>query len=900
MSDLSKTLPWYLALLLTLTLKATTLTAQSFVVESEEAIFRDAIDGTEIGRVPQGTPLYGLKRENGWVQAIDPKTLQPGWVSWNQHLKLVLDDDARRRRGELVEQETDILQFGIETAVTGEQLNQAVAWAEELEKVSGAVHPVPRAAYLTAATIAERAGVVSVQEKCLLRGLEISQRVYGKQGELTAEIELQLAHHFVAQSEMTRGLQFAKSAFITLAGIHGAEHPSAAVCWLPAGDAMYLTGNFEDAIGFYRNAEQSFARVLGDADTATLDVRTSLANSWQALGETEQAIALHEKNQAALRSLDFDSLSEVERPQFRDQLLKTDLRLMLLQTDPADRDALSDLRQQISQAATVSPELAPFLQGLEDDLVSRLLADGSAASRKQAFEFMDQGLKHLRQSLRRDLWSVPAERQADYLSFHGGTQFFRSLSLAIDFEANPEIRKTSLEWLINAKGLIRETRAMQAGAVTDLEKRTQFVERPFVSFDEVRQALPEDGVYVDIIRYQDFDFRKPAAEPVEKYAAWIAGKTGDVEIIELGEVKAIDQMVISLKARLLETAPKAIRNEIGAWEDVQPELEKVSRQLWEPLRSRFGDARVVVLSPDQTLWLLPWSAMLGPDGKFAIEDYQVQLELSGRDLIRKKTSGRTTPPVLFADPDFGEAAEPSVATGLRSTGVRITSVEPLKYSSLEARLIARWVRQFLGDPVLYSGQQALEASFKQLDSPSVLVMSTHGFFVDQQGRSSLAGLSPRSAGEDQRQELARNPLLQCGLMLANANQHQSIEKLENDGVLTGAEIAATNLQHTQLAVLSACQTGVGTLQPTSGVIGMQSAFQAAGVRCVISTLWPIPDEQTVDLTNSFFQSLAETRIPRQSLQQAQKQQIEKRRRLNGAAHPFFWAAFSITGEADFR
>ena len=136
-------------------------------------------------------------------------------------------------------------------------------------------------------------------------------------------------------------------------------------------------------------------------------------------------------------------------------------------------------------------------------------------------------------------------------------------------------------------------------------------------------------------------------------------------------------------------------------------------------------------------------------------------------------------------------------------------------------------------------------------------------------------------------------------MLTNGNLHTSIADLENDGVLTGLEIAQTDLEHSKLAVLSACQTGVGTLEPTAGVIGMRSAFHAAGVQCVVTTLWPIADEQTVDVTSGFFRTLAESKNVRRSLQLAQKEQIEKRRQKNGAAHPYFWAAFNVSGDTNF-
>lgn len=137
-------------------------------------------------------------------------------------------------------------------------------------------------------------------------------------------------------------------------------------------------------------------------------------------------------------------------------------------------------------------------------------------------------------------------------------------------------------------------------------------------------------------------------------------------------------------------------------------------------------------------------------------------------------------------------------------------------------------------------------------------------------------------------------------MLANANSHTSIEAFGNDGVLTGVEIASTNLCGTKLAVLTACETGVGTLDATSGAIGLRSAFHEAGTQCVVSSLWMVPDLATAELEESFFNHLAASRDVELSLQTAQKQAIALRRKEHGAAHPYYWAAFNVSGHTGLR
>ena len=67
-----------------------------------------------------------------------------------------------------------------------------------------------------------------------------------------------------------------------------------------------------------------------------------------------------------------------------------------------------------------------------------------------------------------------------------------------------------------------------------------------------------------------------------------------------------------------------------------------------------------------------------------------------------------------------------------------------------------------------------------------------------------------------------------------------------------------------MVVLSACQTGLGDVRSGESVAGLRQAFQLAGARSVVSTLWQVPDRQSA------------------------------------AANPFFRAAFTLTGGPDSR
>jgi len=91
---------------------------------------------------------------------------------------------------------------------------------------------------------------------------------------------------------------------------------------------------------------------------------------------------------------------------------------------------------------------------------------------------------------------------------------------------------------------------------------------------------------------------------------------------------------------------------------------------------------------------------------------------------------------------------------------------------------------------------------------------------------------------------------------------------------------------------NACQTGLGKKISAEGTMGMGRAFQYAGAKSVLMSLWDVEEAASVELTERFFKHLKEGKPKLEALKSA-REDIRKQ----GSDHPFFWAAFILVGEA---
>jgi CHAT domain-containing protein len=199
-----------------------------------------------------------------------------------------------------------------------------------------------------------------------------------------------------------------------------------------------------------------------------------------------------------------------------------------------------------------------------------------------------------------------------------------------------------------------------------------------------------------------------------------------------------------------------------------------------------------------------------------------------------------------------------------------------------------------------AGDEATERAIRtSAPGRAVLHLATHGFFLERSCAGTITSM------EDQEDEESmsllpmdqQSPLLLSGLALAGANVRGKAPSGDNDGILTAEEIASLDLSGVEWAVLSACQTGLGEVRAGEGVFGLRRAFEVAGARTMIMTLWSVDDRASALWMESLFdRRLRGRRSTMDAVHEATLEVLKEQRDQGKHTHPYFWGPFVAVGD----
>jgi len=303
----------------------------------------------------------------------------------------------------------------------------------------------------------------------------------------------------------------------------------------------------------------------------------------------------------------------------------------------------------------------------------------------------------------------------------------------------------------------------------------------------------------------------------------------------------------------------------------------------KPLGEIIRDKTSLIISPDGALRLLPFETLYDKEkGKYLIEEKEIRYIPSGKELVRlykyskNKVSKTKKSAVIFANPNFDTkiasvSKEQIAITPNTSRSGIIKSLFRMRFSPLPGtKEEANAIRATLDQKSIleYQDTNATESNLLKVKEPRILHIATHGFFIND--------------------NTIPNPMLKSGIALAGANA--SAIKGKSDGIVTALKLSGLDLKGTDLVVLSACETGVVDINATDSVSGLSKAFIQAGAKDIVMSLWSVDDQATEELMSSFYQEMKKEPIYAKALKAAKLKMIKE------GKHPFFWAAFVVSGE----
>jgi CHAT domain-containing protein/tetratricopeptide (TPR) repeat protein len=422
---------------------------------------------------------------------------------------------------------------------------------------------------------------------------------------------------------------------------------------------------------------------------------------------------------------------------------------------------------------------------------------------------------------------------------------------------------------------------------------------------EITRALPRDSVLVSFVRYNRTVVAAPprSTAVVPSYGAFVAiGGAARVAFVPLGAAESIETLVTEWRKAATGEGSSAFVPRERAEALYASAADRLRRAMWDPIESEVATARQVFVVPDGMLNLVNVAALTDRQGRFLAErDAVIHYLSTERDLVLGAMASKSRGLLAVGNPAFGEDGPPSRSQPTASRS-NCEPAGPTRFGNLpgsqgEVTEISQiWPASGSSVTVL-SGSKASETAVKSaLAGRRVLHLATHGFFLDE--RCPPTGVAAQSTTAVRfAEEVRENPLLLSGLAFAGANRRATAKIDEDDGILTAEEVAGLNLNGVEWAVLSACDTGLGEIRAGEGVFGLRRAFQVAGARTVIMSLWPVDDQAT----RAWMRSLYDARFRRglstaDAVRMASITVLRERRALKQSTLPVYWAAFVAAGD----
>jgi CHAT domain-containing protein len=388
------------------------------------------------------------------------------------------------------------------------------------------------------------------------------------------------------------------------------------------------------------------------------------------------------------------------------------------------------------------------------------------------------------------------------------------------------------------------------------------------TWQDIQAKLNKDEALVEIVRIRQYDAKKHEFTDSVQYGIFILKSNQEQPVFFLLPIGN------QLEAEYIANYRRSVV--------ISKILDEYSyNSYWKPIKQHLKEIKKVYFAPDGIYHKININTLYNVEKKkYLNEETEIEYITSGKDIIKIKEKKK--PKLyqeyqvhLFGYPDFKGQSEN-----------RDEYIASLPGTKIEIEQISDLMNKTGIQNKKYLFTETREETIKNLVSPDILHIATHGFFkknVEKQKES------------EQYNFYTDNPLNRSGLLLANCEEHLQGKPLNDftaeDGVLTANECLNLDLHKTELVVLSACETGLGEVKNGEGVYGLQRALREAGAKCLIMSLWKVNDQTTQEFMRLFYENMfAKNQSKKEAFKNAQNALRKK------YPEPYYWGAFVMIGE----
>ena len=425
-----------------------------------------------------------------------------------------------------------------------------------------------------------------------------------------------------------------------------------------------------------------------------------------------------------------------------------------------------------------------------------------------------------------------------------------------------------------------------------------------ITWNLLQQKLNDKEAAIEFITYKTTNSKDDTKKPdTTYYCALIISKEDKYpQMITLCTNMELSALIEKTELYQTTAQVKGTKPVVNTYVDNETESQVLYKLLWKPLDSLLAGKEKIYVSLSGLLNKISFNTLQDDKKQLLLNKYNLCFvnstrQLAMEELVKAETNQTialfgginyevdTTQIKLNASKKNNNSNDIYALRALSSDTLRGNSWTYLQGTLSEVNNINKVFLKKKWNTKVYTGNDGTEEAFKSLsgrNSPSILHISTHGFFFPEPDSTTYKTTRNQF-------KTMLNPLWRSGILLAGANYAWQCNPAilgAEDGVLTAYEVANSNLKNTDLVVLSACETGLGDIKTGEGVYGLQRAFQVAGAKAVIMSLWQVPDKETTELMTLFYESYIKTKNKHDSFRKAQQTMSKK-------YDPYYWAAFVL-------